>query len=253
MENQMSETPEVASQAAEPETQESATITADQAVEPAPQEAVSAVTEKEPKERKGFKQFFTARRIAYIATFTALSFALRFFQVALLPAVAFLKLDFSDVFVLICAYALGPVSGVITGVLKEALYALSGFSSSMFVGELANILIMLPFVLIPSIMYKKHKGIKSVILWLSVACVVRTAWSIPVNWLLTFPAFLGFNWELGMSMFVKLWHWTTLFNFIKTVILAVIVLLLYKAVSRCIKLINAKFDKAKKAKSQKAQ
>lgn len=45
------------------------------------------------KQSKGaiFKQYFTARRIAYIATFTAISFALRFLQFPILPAVPFLK------------------------------------------------------------------------------------------------------------------------------------------------------------------
>ena len=194
------------------------------------------------KQSKGaiFKQYFTARRIAYIATFTAISFALRFLQFPILPAVPFLKFDFSDAFILICAYALGPVAGIIAGVMKEVIYGIA-FTGSAFVGEIANIIILIPFILIPSIMYKKHKGIKSVLFWLAVACVVRTIWSIPVNLLLNFPAFMGFNWELGMSMFWKVWYWATLFNLIKNIILAVVVMLLYKSVSRLIHLINSKF------------
>lgn len=201
------------------------------------------------KQSKGaiFKQYFTARRIAYIATFTAISFALRFLQFPILPAVPFLKFDFSDAFVLICAYALGPVAGIIAGVMKEVIYGIA-FTGSAFVGEIANIIILIPFILIPSIMYKKHKGIKSVLFWLAVACVVRTIWSIPVNLLLNFPAFMGFNWELGMSMFWKVWYWATLFNLIKNIILAVVVMLLYKSVSRLIHLINSKFDKEKESK-----
>lgn len=201
------------------------------------------------KQSKGavFKQYFTARRIAYIATFTALSFALRFLQFPILPAVPFLKFDFSDAFILICAYALGPVAGIISGVMKEVIYGIA-FTGSAFVGEIANIIILIPFILIPSIIYKKHKGIKSVLLWLSVACIVRTIWSIPVNMFLNFPAFVGFNWELGMKTFVKVWHWATLFNLIKNIILAVVVMLLYKSVSRFINLINSKFDKEKEAK-----
>lgn len=175
------------------------------------------------KQSKGaiFKQYFTARRIAYIATFTAISFALRFLQFPILPAVPFLKFDFSDAFILICAYALGPVAGIIAGVMKEVIYGIA-FTGSAFVGEIANIIILIPFILIPSIMYKKHKGIKSVLFWLAVACVVRTIWSIPVNLLLNFPAFMGFNWELGMSMFWKVWYWASLFNLIKNIILAVV-------------------------------
>ena len=131
------------------------------------------------KQSKGaiFKQYFTARRIAYIATFTAISFALRFLQFPILPAVPFLKFDFSDAFILICAYALGPVAGIIAGVMKEVIYGIA-FTGSAFVGEIANIIILIPFILIPSIMYKKHKGIKSVLFWLAVACVVRTIWSV---------------------------------------------------------------------------
>ena len=201
------------------------------------------------KQSKGaiFKQYFTARRIAYIATFTAISFALRFLQFPILPAVPFLKFDFSDAFILICAYALGPVAGIIAGVMKEVIYGIA-FTGSAFVGEIANIIILIPFILIPSIMYKKHKGIKSVLFWLAVACVVRTIWSIPVNLLLNFPAFMGFNWELGMSMFWKVWYWATLFNLIKNIILGVVVMLLYKSVSRLIHLINSKFDKEKESK-----
>lgn len=201
------------------------------------------------KQSKGaiFKQYFTARRIAYIATFTAISFALRFLQFPILPAVPFLKFDFSDAFILICAYALGPVAGIIAGVMKEVIYGIA-FTGSAFVGEIANIIILIPFILIPSIMYKKHKGIKSVLFWLAVACVVRTIWSIPVNLLLNFPAFMGFNWELGMSMFWKVWYWATLFYLIKNIILAVVVMLLYKSVSRLIHLINSKFDKEKESK-----
>lgn len=203
------------------------------------------------KESKGaiFKQYFTARRIAYIATFTALAFALRMLSFPILPAVSFLKFDFSDAFVLICAYALGPVSGIICGVLKEVIYGIC-FTSSAFVGEVANIIVSIPFILIPSIIYKKHKGIKSVVFWLAVACLVRTVWSIPVNMFLNFPAFLGFDWAKGMSMFRKLWHWATLFNLIKNAILAVVVMLLYKSVSRLIRLLNKKFDQRKSTKRE---
>ena len=203
-----------------------------------------AVDKAPAAKKSSLKEFFTARRIAYIATFTALSYALRFLEFMILPAVPYLKIDFSDVFVLICAYALGPVSGAITLIMKEAIYGIT-FTQTAFVGEMANIITSMPFVLLPSIMYRKHKGIKSVVFWLSIACVVRTAWTFPVNLFLNFPVFVGFNWEFGMSMFLEIWPWAILFNFIKSVMLSVSVLLLYKSVSRFINLVNRKFDKEK--------
>lgn len=186
------------------------------------------------------KKYFDAMRIAYIAIFTALSFALRFVEFMVLPAVPFLKIDFSDVFILICAYALGPVSGIIAGVMKEVIYGMF-FTKTYFVGELANMVILIPFILIPSIMYRKRKGIKSVIFWLVLSCLIRTAWSFPVNLFLNFPVFVGFNWKLGMSTFMSVWYWAMLFNLIKSFMIAVAALLLYKSISRLIHLINSKF------------
>lgn len=203
---------------------------------------ISTAEENVEKSKKQlFKEYFSATRIAYIAIFTALSFVLRMLQFSVLPAVPYLQLDFSDAFVMICAYALGPVAGVVTLVLKELIYGIF-FTSTAFVGELANVVITLPFVLIPSVLYKKHKGIKAVLIGLSIACAVRIIWSIPVNYLLNFPVFLGMNWELGMSAFIKVWYWATLFNAIKTVSLAAITLVLYKPLSRLIKMTSVKFS-----------
>ncbi|MDE6505566.1 MAG: ECF transporter S component [Clostridia bacterium] len=195
------------------------------------------------------KNYFTATRIAYLGVFTALAFALRLLQFSVLPAVPYLQLDFSDTFVMVCAYALGPVAGMICGVLKELIYGIC-FTKTAFVGELANVIIMLPLVLIPSVLYKKNKGIKSVIIAMSIACAVRVAWSFPVNWLLNFPVFVGMNWETGMPMFLKVWYWAMLFNLIKTVALAVTTLLLYKPLSRLIKLTSEKFEAVSKKRKK---
>lgn len=209
-------------------------------------ELAEAAPKKSAKEV--LKNYFSATRIAYIAVFTALSLALRFLQFMILPAVSFLKFDFSDVFVLIGGYALGPVAGGVILVLKEVFYGVIHGSSSMYVGELANILTTLPMLLITSVIYKKRKGIKSVLIFMAVACAARVAWSFPVNWLLNFPAFCAFDWPKGMEMFILNWHWVTLFNLIKTAILAAVTLLVYKPLSRLIKITSNKFNGLKKGK-----
>ena len=197
-----------------------------------------------------FANYFTATRISYLAVFTALSFILRlpWFEFYVIPAVPFLKVDFSGVFALIAGFSLGPVAGVVVSVLKELIYALS-FSQSIGVGELANIIIMLPFILIPTILYKKHKGIKAVLILVSIGCVAQVVWSIPVNYFLTFPFFMNLYahmpWPKGMEYYLSLWYWAVLFNFVKTAMLTVATLIIYKPLSRLIKLTNAKFTKSK--------
>lgn len=199
------------------------------------------------------KNYFTATRISYIAIFTALSYVLYLFDFSLLPStpVNFLKLDFSNVFVMIGGFALGPVAGVIIAVLKELIHALT-VGNTMFVGELANILFVLPYMLIPTIIYKKHKGIKTVIISLAVGCLAQCAICFPVNYLLNFPAFYMFSgfgsWQEGQQLAVDLWYWVLVFNVTKTLIISAVVMLLYKPLSKLIKLTGAKFSKKKTQK-----
>jgi riboflavin transporter FmnP len=218
------------------------------------EEKSAKVTAESKKEKKSFGKalggYFTATRITYIAVFTALAYVLYLFDFALLPStpVSFLKLDFSNTFVMIAGFALGPVAGVIVGVLKELIHALT-VGNTAFVGELANILFVLPYMLIPAIIYKKHKGIKTVIVSLLLGCLAQCIVSVPINYFLNFPAFMlafGGTWEGGMELYLTVWYWAVLFNLIKTLLVSVAVILIYKPLSNLIKLTNKKFASIKK-------
>jgi riboflavin transporter FmnP len=201
---------------------------------------------KSSKFSNACKNYFTATRIAYIAVFTALAYVLYMpiFEFNIIPAVPFLKVDFSNTFVMIAGFSLGPVAAIVVGVLKEVLHALT-FSQTVGIGELSNIIVMLPYVLIPAIVYKKHKGIKVVVICLFLGCLAQTLMSIPVNYFINFPFFFGFNWEAGMSYYLSVWYWVVLFNFVKTMLISAAVMLLYKPLSRLIKLTNKKFSQRK--------
>lgn len=206
---------------------------------------VTAETEEEAAQegaKKAGTEYFTSTRIAFIAIFTALSYVLSLFDFPLLPGtpVTFLKLDFSNVFVMLAGFALGPVSGIIVGVLKELIHALT-VGQTAFVGEAANIIFLISYMIVPSVVYKKHKGIKVVIVTLIIGCVLQCLISLPVNYLFNFPAFslaFGGTWEYGHELFIRTWYWALLFNFIKTVIISAVTLIMYKPLSRLIKLVN---------------
>lgn len=225
--------------------------TTEQPVEQAVEQTVESGEVQTVKRKKSAKQFFasyfTATRMAYMAVFTALAFVfyMPWLEFAIIPQVEFLKVDFSNAFVMIAGLALGPTAGVVVGILKEILHALT-FSSTVGIGELANIIVMLPYILIPSIVYKWRKGIKSVLIFLAIGCVGQTLLSFPVNYFVNFPFYFQFNWKAGMSFFLDVWYWVLLFNLVKTVLLSVAVLLIYKPLSRLIKLTNEKFTRRKK-------
>lgn len=210
-------------------------------------QTVGGAPEAKKSAKEAFKGYFTATRIAYMAIFTAISYAIGLLDFSLMPGtpVSFLKLDFSNVFVMVGGFALGPVAGVVIAVLKELLHAIT-VGQTAFIGELANVLMVVPYMLIPALVYKKHKGIKTVIWTLAVGCLAQCAVSLPVNYLLTFPAFmwgvLGRTWEAGHELFIELWYWTLLFNFVKSLIISVVVFILYKPLSNLIKFTNAKVN-----------
>lgn len=214
------------------------------------QEQTNTVVQKRTA-KQVFAEYFTATRMAYLALFTAMAYILYlpWLEFRLFPAVPFMKVDFSNSFVMIAGFALGPIAGVVVGVLKEILHALT-FSQTVGIGEIANILMLLPYVLIPSLIYKKRKGIKVVVVSLAIGCLAQTIWSVPVNYLLTFPFFysaMGYgSWSDGMQFYLGVWYWAVLFNFIKCLLITVAVLLVYKPLSRLIKLTNEKFTKKKK-------
>ena len=231
-------------------------LSAAEAEETTPLQTVETDAEIKPARKTGglgekLKNYFSATRIAYMALFTALSYVLYlpYLEFSIIPAVPFLKVDFSNTFVLIAGFSLGPVAGVVVGVLKELIHALT-FSSTSGVGEIANILIMLPYVLVPSLLYKRFKGIKAVLAMLGGCCILQAVWSIPVNYVLTFPFFLltfhfpGVEtWLDGMNYYLTVWYWAFLFNLVKTVLVTAGVLLLYKPLSRLIKATNEKFER----------
>ena len=113
------------------------------------------------------KKRFSAKRLALIAVFVALSYVVSLFDFPIFPAVPFLKLDFGNVFILLIAFLLGPMEGVIVCVLKESLRMIGG----TIVGELANMMITCSFILVPSIVYQFKKGLKWVVPCLAIACV----------------------------------------------------------------------------------
>lgn len=185
------------------------------------------------------KERFTAKRLALMAVFVALSYVVSFLEIPLpLFGAEFLKLDFGNVFIVLISFLLGPIEGLIVCLLKEGLRCLT--SSSMCAGELANFIITGTYLLLPSLLYRTRKQLKTVLLSLAGACVLATAMALLANRFLIFPTYallLGGT-IYGMTAaeaFAALWPGVLVFNLIKTVAIALLTVLLYKRLSNFLK------------------
>ena len=67
-----------------------------------------------PTAKERVKKMFSAKRLALMAVFAALSFVVSLFEFPIFPTAAnSLKLDFGNGFIMLKAFLYGPVEGVI--------------------------------------------------------------------------------------------------------------------------------------------
>ena len=89
----------------------------------------------------------TTRTIVCVGMLAAISTILMLFEFPL-PFIApgFYELDFSEVPIMIGAFALGPVAGVLTELVKILLNLVINGTNTAFVGEFANFVMGCAFV-----------------------------------------------------------------------------------------------------------
>lgn len=173
----------------------------------------------------------STKALVGVALFGALSFVISYLEFPIFPAASFLKLDFSSVFVLLSGYCFGPVWGIITCVIKELLCFLFKTSTGG-VGEIANVIVTVSFILLPTLVYKFKKGLPIVIITLISACFITTGVSLLTNRFITFPLYMGSG---AVAVFNSLWYYVLFFNLIKAVSISLLTILLYKRISWLLK------------------
>ncbi len=173
------------------------------------------------------------KKLIVLALFTALAFIFSFWSFPIFPAAPFLKLDFGNVFIMLSGFLFGPIEAIAVTLVKELL-ALTN-STSGGVGEIANFLMTSAFVILPSVVYRYRKGLKTVALSLSGACVIGTVVAALVNRFIVFPLYMG---DAAAAVFTSIFWYVIGFNVLKTVSISVVTVLLYKRLSNFL----AKFE-----------
>ncbi|MCR5268822.1 MAG: ECF transporter S component [Lachnospiraceae bacterium] len=186
------------------------------------------------------------RRTVFIGIFSAISAVLMVLEFPLLfIAPGFYKLDFSELPVLICGFAYGPMAGVIAEFLKIFLKLLIKGTSTAFVGELANFVVGIMLILPASIIYHIKKSRKSALIGMGAGIVLMTVFGTIFNAVYLLPTFAAlFHMDLneivamGTAVNGGIKDVTTFvcfcvapFNLIKGVAVSVLTFLLYKRLS----------------------
>ncbi len=189
------------------------------------------------------------RTIIQIGMLSAVAVVLMLFDFPLPFAPSFYKLDFSEVPVLIGSFAMGPLAGACIELVKILLNLVINGTDTMFVGELANLLIGCALVIPAGLIYKKHKTRKMALAGMAAGTVIMAAAGVFINAYMMLPAY-GAAFHMDISAFVamgqaiipavdSLLKFCLLivapFNLVKGIAVSVITLLLYKHISRLLK------------------
>ena len=189
------------------------------------------------------------KNIVRIAMLAAVAVGLMFFKVPVVfMAPGFMKLDISDVPVLISGFAMGPISGVIVSLLKNLLNMLIEGSTTGGIGELTNFIIGSSFVLASSIIYRKSKTIHRAILSLVVGILFMSLLASLSNYYIIFPLYgkvmipIEKIIEMGSAISSRVVDLKTMiiytvvpFNLLKGTVNALVTFLLYKRISPLLK------------------
>ncbi len=176
-------------------------------------------------------------RIAVLSALSAILFMIE------IPVIAFYRLDVSTLPALLGAFSMGPMAGFIILVIKN-LFGLM-HSTSMYVGELADLIMGAAYVLPAAIIYRYKKSRKNALIGMAVGTLVMIVVAVLVNWKIMIPFYMtayGFPMEqiVGMAQgalpFVTT-EWELLlfvtapFNLLKGVVLSLLTFVLYKRLS----------------------
>ena len=99
------------------------------------------------------------QKMVAVAMFAAIGLVLQYFAFPIMPAFGFLKIDFSDIPVLISMFLFGPLAGVVTAFLRSILHLVTtGFSPDNLVGDTASFLATSIFTLPIFYFFRKKKN-----------------------------------------------------------------------------------------------
>lgn len=157
---------------------------------------------------------------------------------------SFIKLDLSDLPALLTAFSAGPVWGGVVCVVKNVVHL--AFGSTGGIGEIANALMGLMFVIPAGIIYKLRHSKYGALAGGAVGALAGAIVSFPVNMFITYPFYIAvffggeveplldtynaiFNTSFGLIE--VLLYFNLPFTFVKYMLSVLIALLIYKPLS----------------------
>lgn len=186
--------------------------------------------------------------ITKVAILSAMAFVLMLLEFPL-PFIApsFYELDFSEVPVLIGAFALGPLAGGVIETVKILLNLLLNGTATGGVGEFSNLVMGLVFILPAAFVYKYKRTKISAVLGLVAGGISMVILGCFINAYVMLPLYSNFMpldaiiaqaaaiWPVIDNTFKFVLLCVAPFNLVKVILVSLVTMLLYKRLSPILK------------------
>ncbi|CAM2756812.1 ECF transporter S component [Fructilactobacillus fructivorans] len=178
------------------------------------------------------------KRITITAVIGAISFLLMLISFPIIPYMTYLKLDFSDIPLLICLLLLGPTAAIEATVLKLFIYwMVMGFSPIELVGLsssfLASLTMILVFYFLRRYLFRSHIIDFLIVLVETVALTIIESLA---NLFITTPLYVKLtNLKLDFPLAKTILFGVVPFNLIKGIIIGLIFVIIAKQMQKWIK------------------
>ena len=209
-------------------------------------------------------KILTTRKVAMVGMFSAIAGILMILELPMPFAPSFYKIDASELPVLICGFAFGPVAGVLTEFVKIVIKLFLKPTSTAFVGELANFCVGCSMILPATIIYHARKKKTTAVIGCTVGTIVMTIFGTLFNAVYLLPTFavmfgmpldalIGMGTALNANVtdvFTFVAFCVAPLNLIKGAAVSVLTFVLYKPLSPILKTSWEAVSPARKASSQ---
>ncbi|EOH89105.1 hypothetical protein UAS_00644 [Enterococcus asini ATCC 700915] len=174
------------------------------------------------------------QKMIAVAMFAAMAVVLQYVAFPVIPAFSFMKVDFSDIPVMLSMFLFGPGAGILTAFLRSALHLLTtGLEPTNMVGDVASFLATSLFTL--PIFYFFNKGTssrKNKILGVVTGIFALTVFMSLANYFVITPLYLSFygvtaTQFLGTSLGQYVAIGVIPFNLVKGIIVSGVFLAIY--------------------------
>lgn len=191
------------------------------------------------------KQRSSVRTLTKIAVLSAIATLLMLVDIPLWFAPNFYQLDFSEVPVLIGAFALGPIAGITIEFMKILLNFVLNGTDTGGVGEIANFIVGCSFIIPAGLLYKNKKSVKNAVIGMVAGTIMLTVAGSLLNYYILLPvyakifgapidAFVGMGNAINNSIVdlkTLVLYAVVPFNLLKGIVVSAITLLVYKRIS----------------------